>query len=214
MQLHRPDPDFLTSGRAKANFALALRLTLAALALLWAVHIVNFLLGYPLNRFGIVPRSADGFAGVFLAPLLHGSFGHLLHNTVPLFVLGTGMLYVYPNASVRVLPMVYIGGGLLVWLVARSSIHIGASGVLYGMLTYVLLSGLLKRDTRAIALSMLVFFLYGGLGSGLLPGVPGISFESHLAGAALGVVGAWRFRQLDIPPRKVYDWENEDEDQD
>ncbi|MFK7957976.1 MAG: rhomboid family intramembrane serine protease [Lysobacterales bacterium] len=210
MQLHRPDPEFLTSRRSKANFTLALKLAAVVVAALWAIHLVNFLLGYSLNRFGIVPRSPGGFSGIAFAPLLHGSFSHLINNSLPLFVLGTGMLFVYPGASVRVLPMVYIGGGLAVWLFARSSIHIGASGVLYGMVTFVLLSGFLKRDSRAIALSMLVFFLYGSLSKGLLPGTTGVSWESHLAGAGFGALGAWWYRRWDIPPRKVYDWEDEE----
>ncbi len=210
MQLHRPDPEFLTSSRTKANFLLALKLALAAVALLWLIHLLNFLLGYPLNRFGIVPRSLGGLSGIFLAPLLHGSFSHLISNSVPLLVLGTGMIFVYPAASARALPTIYLGGGLAVWLLARSSVHLGASGVLYGMLSFVLLSGLLKRDTRAIALSMLVFFLYGSLSAGLLPGARGVSWESHLAGTAIGAVAAWRFRRWDLPPRKTYDWEDED----
>lgn len=210
MKLNRPDPEWLTSSRSKANFRLALKLSLVAVALLWGVHLVNWLAGYGLNRFGVYPRHGGGLIGIAVAPLLHGSFLHLFNNSLPIVVLGTAMLHVYPNSGLRVLPALYVGSGLAVWLLGRSSIHIGASGVIYGMLAFVFFSGVLKRDARGISLSLLVFFLYGSMTWGVLPQGGGISWESHLAGAVLGTVGAFYYRDWDRPPIKVYDWEDED----
>lgn len=210
MKLHRPDPDWLSSSRSQANFRLALKLSALAVVLLWGVHLVNWFSGYALNRFGILPRHTGGLLGIALAPLLHGSFLHLFNNSLPIVVLGTAMLHVYPNSGMRALPMLYLGSGLAVWLLGRTSIHIGASGVIYGMLAFVFFSGVFKRDARGISVSLLVFFLYGSMTWGILPQGGGISWESHLAGAVLGTIGAVHFRQWDRPPVKVYDWEDDD----
>ena len=118
---------------------------------------MNVVLGLDLQRFGVRPRELAGLPGIALAPLLHGGMPHLISNSVPLLVLGTGMLYLYPNSATKVLPAVYLGPGILVWLFGgASSIHIGASGLVYGFVGYVLTAGLIRRDRRAIAASMLV----------------------------------------------------------
>lgn len=213
MKIHLPDPDYVTSDRAKKSFALSLKLALSFVALLWGVFLADWFLGLELTRFGVRPGRAEGVIGVFAAPLLHGGLSHVSSNSVPLFVLLAGALFVYPSAAVRALPVIYVVSGLLVWVFARPSNHIGASGLLYGLLTFVFLSGVLRRDARSIALSMLVFFLYGGMAWGVLPIKEGVSWEYHLAGAVVGIVCALIWRRFDVPPRKRYDWEDEDEDE-
>jgi membrane associated rhomboid family serine protease len=210
LQIHIPDPDFTTSDRARANFWLAAKIALGLVAVLWAVDFVNVVLGLDLQRFGVRPRQFAGLPGILLAPLLHGGFPHLIANSVPLLVLGTGMLYLYPNAALKVLPAVYLGPGIAVWLFGKaSSVHIGASGLVYGLVGYVFVAGIIRRDRRAIAASMLVYFLYGTLLWGVFPIRPGVSWETHLAAALIGSAMAIAFRGLDIPPRKRYDWEDE-----
>jgi len=110
-----------------------------------------------------------------------------------------------------VLPAVYLGPGILVWLFGRDSIHIGASGLVYGIVAYVFVGGILRRDRRAWAASILVAFFYGAMVWGVLPIKHGVSWETHLAAAAIGVVLAIALRRRDIPPRKVYSWEVETE---
>ncbi len=154
----------------------------------------------------------SGLPGIFLAPLLHGGFEHLLSNSPPLLVAGTTMLYLYPRSSLRVLPAVYLGPGLAVWLFGRSSVHLGASGLVYGLVGYILVAGLLRHDRRAIAASLLVCFMYGALVWGVLPVDNGISWETHLAAALIGTTLAIALRRLDIPPRRRYSWEDEAED--
>ena len=205
-----PDPDYTTSVRARANFRLAAKIALAFVAVLWAVDFFNVVLGLDLQRFGVRPRELAGVPGILLAPLLHAGLSHLISNSIPLFLLGTGMLYLYPNSALKVLPAVYLGPGIAVWLLSRpASIHIGASGLVYGLVAYVFTAGLIRRDRRAIAASMLVYFLYGTLVWGVLPIKPGMSWETHLAAALIGVVMAIALRHYDVPPRKRYDWENE-----
>ena len=158
------------------------------------------------------PGSLSGLPGVLVAPLLHGDFPHLISNSLPLLVLATGMLYLYPQSSFKVIPAVYLGPGFAVWLFGRPTLHIGASGLIYGLAMYILVSGVIRRDTRAVSASMLVFFLYGTLLWGLLPSHSNISWETHLIAALIGLVLAVFFRQIDVPLRKRYDWENEPHD--
>src|SRR3977135_482706 len=127
-----PDPAYTTSERARANFRLAARIALGFVALIWLIQVLNWALDLDLGRFGVRPREFAGLPGVLLAPLLHGGFAHLLTNTLPLLVLGTAMLYLYPSSALKVIPAVYLGPGIAVWLFARaSSVHVGASGPIY-----------------------------------------------------------------------------------
>jgi membrane associated rhomboid family serine protease len=147
--------------------------------------------------------------GVLTAPLVHVDFAHLASNALPLLVAGTALLYLYPNSSRFVLPGVWLGSGLLVWAFGRSSIHIGASGLVYGIVAYIFVAGLLRRDRRAWAASVLVAFLYGTLVWGVLPIRVGVSWETHLAAAVIGVALAFVLRRRDVPQRKRYSWELE-----
>ena len=110
------------------------------------------------------------------------------------------------------IPAVYLGPGIAVWLFARASVHVGASGLVYGLVSYIFVAGVIRRDRRAIAASLLVSFLYGSLAWGVLPIEPGVSWETHLAAALIGLVLAIALRRLDIPPRKRYAWEDENDE--
>jgi membrane associated rhomboid family serine protease len=213
MQVHMPDPHYTGSRQARTSFRVALEIALAFVALLWLIQLFNWTLDLELQRFGVRPREWQGLPGILLAPLLHAGFMHLLANTLPLLVLGTVMLHLYPGAAWRVLLTVYLGPGIAVWLLARGSVHIGASGMAYGLVGYILVAGLIRRDRRAIAASLLVCFMYGALVWGVLPIQPGVSWETHLAGALIGVALALVFRHLDVPPRRRYSWEGEGDDE-
>ena len=136
-------------------------------------------------------------------------------NTLPMLILGTAFLYFYPRSAAAGLSVIYLGTGLLVWLFARNSIHIGASGLIYGMMFFLFLVGILRRDRPSIAVSLIVFFMYGGLVWGILPIQRGVSFESHLAGAVIGVGLAFMLRRRDpLRAEKSYDWEDGLENED
>lgn len=189
-------------------------ITASFLLLLWIVKIFEYLGGLDFSHLGIYPRHAIGLIGLVCAPLVHASFAHLFANSAPTLIIGTMLLYGYPRASKVLLPVVYFGGGFGVWLFAREAYHIGASGLVFGMLFFVLTVGILRWDRRAIALSLVVFFLYGSMIWGVLPLAREISFESHLGGALIGILMAFMLRHLDPePPRKRYSWELEDEDE-
>jgi len=209
MQVHAPDPAYTNSPLAKANFRLAVKISAAFVGLLWLVALLGW--GLDLQQFGVRPREWIGLPGIFVAPLLHGGFAHLIANSVPLLVLGTTMLHLYPRATLKVFAAVYLGPGIAVWLFAESGVHIGASGLVYGFVSYIFVAGLIRRDRRAIAASLLVAFLYGTLVWGVLPIERGVSWQTHLAAALIGVAMAILLRHLDVSPRVRYTWEAEAE---
>jgi membrane associated rhomboid family serine protease len=208
MQLHSPDPDFTGSARARTNFRLAVLTSLGFVALIWLVPLLGW--GLDLQRFGVRPREWLGLPGILVAPLLHADFNHLLVNSLPLVVLGTMIFHLYPRSAFRVLPAVYLGPGILVWLFARGGNHLGASGIIYGLVSFVFVAGLIRRDRRAVAGSMLVAFMYGAMAWGILPIKLGVSWETHLAAALIGALFAIALRHWDHPPPVRYSWEREE----
>jgi len=214
MQFDVLDPAYTGSERSRAHFRLAVKIALGFLALIWFIDSMQWGFDLELEPFGIRPRQLDGLPGIVFAPLVHGGFAHLLANTPPLLVLGTAMLFLYPSSALRVLPAVYFGTGVAVWLFARDAVHIGASGLVYGLASYVFVAGLLRRDRRAIAAALLVWFMYGSLAWGVFPAQPGVSWETHLAAAVIGVASAILLRRLDVPPRKRYGMEGEEDEND
>jgi len=210
MHLGKPDPHFISSPRAQRNFTLAIKVALFTVGLLWVILIVDSVLGLGLARFGLRPRQFDGLIGVFTVPLLHSGPEHLLSNSLPLLISLTAILYLYPASSIRVIPIIWMGSGLLAWVIGRPSLHFGASGFVYGLLAYVFISGILRLDMRSVAVSVMVWFLYGSMIWGVLPIRPNMSWELHLAGAILGVALAIAFRRWDITPLKRYAWEDDD----
>ena len=185
------------------------------IGVLWIIKLADSGLSLQLYHLGVAPREPAGLLGIVLAPLIHGSWGHLISNSGVLLVLGIVLLYGYPRSAPGVLLLIYVGSGLGVWLFARSSYHLGASGLTHGLMFFIFVSGILRRDRLSIALSMIVFFLYGGMVWTVFPQQPGISWESHFFGALTGVIAAFVFRHNDpLPPVKKYDWEDDPDNPD
>jgi membrane associated rhomboid family serine protease len=210
MALHKPDPRFTQSKKAQRNFRLALKMALVFVGILWTVFIFDAVFGLQLARFGLRPGNVPGLIGIVTAPLLHGSFEHILSNTLPMFISLTATLYLYPKSAIRVIPSIWLGSGALAWFIGRPTIHVGASGLIYGLLAYVFVSGIIRNDMRSVSVSLLVGFLYGSMIWGVLPIRPHMSWEMHLTGALFGVILAIVFRNWDRTPRVSYDWEKDD----
>lgn len=169
-----------------------MRIVIAVVAVLWIVEIVDVvLLDDALERQGIQPRQLRGLDGILLAPFLHNGFGHLIANTLPLAVLTALVLVRGVPRWIEVSAIVIVAGGLATWVLARSANHIGASGVVFGYLGFLLAAGFFERSLRAIALGIVTGLAYGGLLWGVLPTRPGISWESHLFGLLAGGLAAW-----------------------
>jgi membrane associated rhomboid family serine protease len=204
-----PTSPIQTLAEEKNRFLNRLLFTLAMVALIWTVHLAQVVLHLDWGQAGVIPRTLKGAGGIALMPFLHRDFGHLIANTVPLAVLILGTLQFFPSVGTRVLLGVHLMSGSLVWLLARPAIHIGASGMIYGLGGFLFFSGVFRRDVKSLAVACLVAFLYGGMVWGVLPMDPQISWEGHLFGAAAGTACAWLARKSDRP--KGYSWEEEEE---
>ena len=177
----------------------SVRMTLAFVALIWSVKVIEFVFGLDLSEFGILPRSLHGSIGIITGPLIHGDIFHLLSNTFPVLVLGMGILYFYHGIAPAVLSMIYLMTGFWVWIAGREAYHIGASGLVYGMLTFLLMSGFMRKDRSTLALSFVILFLYGGsFFAGIIPEESHISWESHLMGAIAGIFCAIYFKSYKL----------------
>jgi membrane associated rhomboid family serine protease len=182
---------------------------------MYAAKIVEVGFNISLTHLGNYPMSLKGLQGILLMPFIHGSWDHLLANTVPFFILCTALFYFYQKISFRVLIGIWILSGIWVWFGGRPSWHIGASGIIYGLSSFIFVSGLVRRDNRLAALALIVTFLYGSLVWGVFPDFypreKNVSWEGHLGGAVAGIIMAIYYRKSG-PKRKIYSWELEDDD--
>jgi len=163
---------------------------------MWAIYSIEFFYQIDLGWLGIKPRTLTGLIGIVTAPLIHGNLSHLISNTIPLLFLGSMLFYFYPRLGGIVFLRCYLATNLLVWLLSpRVSYHIGASGLVYGLSSFLIFFGLLRRDFWSLLISTIVMVMYGGIFYGVLPGNPHVSWESHLAGAVVGLVSAVGFQK-------------------
>lgn len=157
---------------------------------LYLIEAVDVVLGGALDGAGIQPRQLDGLDGVLWAPLLHAGWQHLVANTVPVLVLGFFVLAGGVNQFVMVTGTIWLVGGLGTWLVAEGGTHIGASILIFGWMSFLLVRGFYARSAAQITLAAMLFLFWGGMFWGVLPGVPGISWQGHLFGALGGLLAA------------------------
>ena len=170
----------------------ALLILFALVALMWVAEIVDVALDHRLDRYGIEPRDADGLEGVAAAPFLHVGFGHLLANTVPFTVMGAVIALEGARRLVAVTVIVALVSGLGTWLVAAAgTIHVGASGIVFGFATYLIARGIFNRRGGELAVGAVVVLVWGGALLGGLDPQRGISWQGHLFGAIGGVLAAW-----------------------
>lgn len=158
--------------------------------LMWAIYFFEVSWYIDLSMLGLIPRSIPGLLGVIFSPMLHGTFWHLTSNTFPLLFLGTTLYFFNERIADQVFFYCYFLTGFLVWLFGRTSIHIGASGLIYGLAFFLIFYGFFKKDFRSLFISALVLLMYGSLFYGLLPLQAGVSWESHLLGGIVGFITA------------------------
>ena len=214
--MHLPMPEAVPDTPAqraadRRRLQRALNASLGAVLLLAAVFVAQY--SFDWRALAVAPHDWWGLAGILTAPLLHGSPEHLGANAVALLLLGTLAGTVYPRATLRALPLLWIGSGLGAWWLGEAGTrHLGASGVAHGLMFLVFGLGVLRRDRPAIAAAMIAFFLYGGMLLTVLPHEPGVSWQAHFGGAVAGLLAAWLFRRSDAQaPRRRYSWELEDD---
>lgn len=176
---------------------------------LWLIKLVEFEYGLDFSDWGVLPRDPAGLRGILFSPLIHSNFEHLAANTLPLLVLTFSLFFFYRKSSYTIFLLIYLFSGFFVWLGGREAMHIGASGVIYGLAAFLFLSGIISHNISLLTISLIVAFLYGGLLWGIFPLKPEISWESHLWGALSGLALAVLFRKS--APTKPEDREEEDD---
>jgi membrane associated rhomboid family serine protease len=180
--------------------------------LIWLIQVLQGFLQQDWGKYSVYPRTLMGLRGIFTLPLLHGGWEHLIGNTIPLLVLGYLLFNSYREIAGKVFWLVYLLNGILVWLFARQAIHLGASGVVYGMASFLFFSGMIRRNPQLAMISMLIVFLYGSMIWGIFPLDPNISWEGHLYGGLTGLVLAVVFCKQGPQPKKYFEDETEDDE--
>lgn len=178
-------------------FLNAARIPIYIILVMWVVHIAKLATDTNITHFGIYPRTISGAKGIIFSPFIHGDFSHLISNTIPMFVLGLIVFTFYRRVAIVSFLLIYVFTGFSVWLFSSSMAHhIGASGVVYGLLSFVFWSGIFRQNIRAIVLALVVLVLYSGYFFGILPDQEGVSWESHLFGAIIGIIVSFIFKSV------------------
>ena len=173
---------------------------------LFVVEWIEHTYGMRFAKYGVLPRTLEGLKGVLLSPFIHSDWKHLTNNALPLFVLTATLGFFYKGIAKEVFLWSWLMSGLWLWAIGRPSFHIGASGLLYALASFLFFSGLIRKHTKLMSISMFIDFLYGGMVWGIFPMKKHISWEGHLAGALAGLILAYWFKD-NGPPKQVYQYE-------
>lgn len=205
--------EYKESATTRGSFFTALLWALVLNGIMWVIKGIELYQDVSFASWGLLPRSVSHAYGILTMPFLHGDFNHLVGNSTAFLVLTTLVFWIYPRMATGTLLIVWLLGGFWAWIIGRENYHIGSSGIIYGLAAFIFTAGLLSRNYRMLALSLLIVFLYGGLFWGIFPLQPEQSWEAHLGGAAAGVIAAF-FYAGKYPKKKKYEWEDEPETED
>lgn len=200
MKIPHLDPDYARS--RFRQWPRAFRISLIFLAVIWGLFLLAQVL--PLTQFGTKPRTFEGLLGIVTMPFIHSGWPHLIDNSLPMFLTMVALFGNYPKAAAKTVFFSIVLTGALVWLFGRHVNHIGSSGLFYALLSYLFVSGFMKKDLQSIGLSIAIAFMYGYLIWGIFPGKVGISWESHMFGFLVGIFLAYNSKDVDKPVLK--DW--------
>lgn len=186
--------------------------SLYTVLLLWIIYWVEVNFGYNFNKFGLYPRTLKGLRGILFSPFIHSGVKHLFNNSVPLFILLMSLFYFYRKIAFKILIYGGLLSGLLTWIIARESYHIGASGIVYLLFSFILFSGIIRAYNRLIAVSLVVIFLYGSMIWYVLPIEESISWEGHLSGFLVGLLFAFIYKSHG-PQKQQFVWQKDDHEE-
>ena len=177
---------------------------------MWVVKIIELQFELSFINLGVFPQTLKGIRGVFLSPFIHKDLTHLFNNTYPILILGGLLFYVYRKIALQIFILLFLISGFWLWIIGRPSFHIGASGIVYALASFIFISGVIRKNPRLAAISMVIIFLYGSMIWGIFPTKEHISWEGHLAGFMAGILVAIFYRD-EGPKRKKYQWEIDEE---
>lgn len=191
---------------------IALLISFSLVGLMWFVYMTDITFGLELYRFGIYPLRPSGLIGIIMTPFIHSTvdFSHIINNTLPAFILTWLLFYHYRTIATRVFVLIYLLTGISMWLLARENYHIGMSGVIYGLTSFLVFSGFFRKNMRVAAVSLFVIFLYGSMVWGIFPTAINISWEGHALGFFSGIIVAVIYKYSGPQPQKLrYELEEE-----
>ena len=163
--------------------------------LMWLIFFIQLKLQFNLMFLGIMPRTIEGTVGILTSPFIHLSYYHIISNTLPLLVLGTMVFFFYPAIAISVFWRCFIFTDILVWIFGRPAYHVGASGLIYALAGFLILTGFFRRDFRSLLIAVFVILVYGSIFTNLIPEDPTVSWEAHLLGIITGGVTAFQLRK-------------------
>jgi len=198
----------------KILFLKSLIFPLAFTFLLWVIKLIELYLNMDFAFLGVYPLKLSGLIGIITSPLIHGDIQHLLSNTVGVFLLCWAVFYFYTKVALRVFIFIYLLSGFWVWFFAREAYHIGASGLIYGMASFLFFSGIFRKHIPLMAVSLTIVFLYGGIIWGVFPTFEKISWETHLTGLFAGIIVAFYYKNEGPQRPQPFDEQEEDADDD
>ncbi|MFW5793302.1 MAG: rhomboid family intramembrane serine protease [Bacteroidota bacterium] len=201
-----------TVEKGKLAFYKSLLYPLIFVFIVWTIKIVEIIFGISFSTLGVFPQTLEGLRGIIFSPLIHGDLSHLISNSIPILVLGSMLYYFYKQVAFKVFFLGWFMMGIWLWIIGRDSYHIGASGLIYCMASFLFVSGIIRKHKRLMAVSLIVIFLYGSIIWGIFPLAEKMSWEGHLSGLAAGIVLAIFYRKQG-PQRKLYTWEIEEEEE-
>ncbi len=188
----------------------SLKFSAIILIIIWSVKLFEIVFDYNFTEYGVLPRNFNGLIGILFSPLIHSDVNHLLSNSLPVIILCLLIFNFYSQIAKKIFIYLYFISGLWLWCIGRESFHIGASGLIYAMASFLFFSGILRKNSQLSAVALLVIFIYGGLFWGLFPIDKNVSWEGHLTGFIAGILVSFICRK-DGPKRKKYNWEIEED---
>ena len=181
--------------------------------ILIVVHFVQYAFDVTFYRYGIYPNDPLGLIGIITSIFIHGNFNHLFNNSIPILILGSSLFYFYKPVALKIIVWIVLMGGFWTWVMARQSYHIGASGLIYGLFSFLLVSGFIRLNKQLIALSLFVVVVYGSMVWGIFPIKLSISYEAHFWGFISGIILAIFYRKEGLQ-KEVFVWDEENEEED
>ena len=194
----------------KKVFLKTIKVPVIFVFVIWVIKMLEFYFNINLYEFGVFPREIKGLRGILCAPFIHTDFTHLFNNSIPILILGSLFIFFYKKISCEIFLWLFFISGVFLWGIGRPNYHIGASGMIYALATFLFVSGIIKKDTRLASISLIIAFLYGSLIWGIFPVKENVSWEGHLSGLISGLIVAIFYRH-EGPKRKKYSWEIEEE---